>query len=121
MCSCCSPGTTTSCSRYGRAPASPLGSGTCPAAKPNLVNALSPLSSARAREAREEIGIQLTEDEVSAARAPTAEPESKSTVRSGGRPIDPVQLLTVEETAELLPVSRDKVCYLLRTGASCAA
>lgn len=51
---------------------------------------------------------------VSAPKA--AEPAGAGTVRSGGRPVNPVQLLTVEETAELLQVGRDKVYYLLRTG-----
>lgn len=51
---------------------------------------------------------------VSAPKA--AEPAGAGTVRSGGRPVDPVQLLTVEETAELPQVGRDKVYYLLRTG-----
>jgi hypothetical protein len=41
---------------------------------------------------------------VSAPKA--AEPAGAGTVRSGGRPVDPVQLLTVEETAELLQVGR---------------
>lgn len=53
-------------------------------------------------------------DPVSAPRA--AEAAGAGTDRSGSRPVDPVQLLTVEETAELLQVGRDKVYYLLRTG-----
>jgi excisionase family DNA binding protein len=51
---------------------------------------------------------------VSAPKA--AEPAGAGAVRSGVRPVNPVQLLTVEETAELLQVGRDKVYYLLRTG-----
>jgi len=53
-------------------------------------------------------------DRVSAPKA--AEPPTAGAVRSGSRPVNPVQLLTVEETAELLQVGRDKVYYLLRTG-----
>ena len=48
--------------------------------------------------------------------AKAADPAGAGDVGSGGRPVNPVQLLTVEETAELLQVGRDKVYYLLRTG-----
>lgn len=45
-----------------------------------------------------------------------AHPADIGNTRPGRRSLDPVQLLTVEETAELLQVGRDKVYYLLRTG-----